>query len=565
VAIPAKPVAIASALFTFHYSLFTLLLIFSRSISGLKLQKNVILFPNIHSTNLKMKINIPILFFFAAALIQAQQVPTYKSGSNLYKKASDTLPHLSGSVSKSSNSNSTSNLSRSVFGFLPWWEYSNGDFKNLEYSLLTHIAVFSFEADSTGSLTDPPGKWPWTDFIGLARANKVKIIMTVTCFDSSSIHKLLNDSIVRGKMFEGIKSRLIADSLDGVNFDFENLIDADKRDILLNFFIDFKSFFAGFNCEVSFSSPAVTYGKWNFDSVARYCDYLFVMCYDYYGSWSYTTGPNSPLSGSITGYSYDVYRTFTVDYASIVSSNPEKLILGVPYYGNYWTTSVKDPYAPVAPFDVLKKKNNWQNVMYYRDIAPVASREELIWDSVSQTPWVRWRDTLWNQIWYDNDSSLALKFDFAVKNNLKGIGIWALGYDNGRNEFWNLIDRKFNRPVSVRGAEPSAADGYILNQNYPNPFNPATTIIYRIPNAETGNQSAAGPLQHVTLKVYDLLGREITTLVNEDKLPGNYKAIFNITGTRHPLSNGQSLPSGVYFYTLHAGSFFQSKKMMVIR
>ena len=68
------------------------------------------------------------------------------------------------------------------------------------------------------------------------------------------------------------------------------------------------------------------------------------------------------------------------------------------------------------------------------------------------------------------------------------------------------------------------------------------------------------PLQHVTLKVYDLLGREVTTLVNEEKASGNYDVTFNAE-TRH----GESLPSGIYFYKLQVGKFMQTKKMILLK
>ena len=92
-----------------------------------------------------------------------------------------------------------------------------------------------------------------------------------------------------------------------------------------------------------------------------------------------------------------------------------------------------------------------------------------------------------------------------------------------------------------------------LSQNYPNPFNPETTINYSIP-VETRHASS---LQHVILKVYDMLGREVATLVNEYKQPGNYNCELRI-------ENGE-LTSGVYFYTLRAGGYTASKKMILLK
>ncbi len=92
-----------------------------------------------------------------------------------------------------------------------------------------------------------------------------------------------------------------------------------------------------------------------------------------------------------------------------------------------------------------------------------------------------------------------------------------------------------------------------LSQNYPNPFNPETTIEYTIP-ADT---RLGKTLQKVTLKVYDVLGREVATLVDEYKSAGYYNSKLNIKNYK--------LPSGVYFYRLQAGVFSQTKKLIVVK
>ncbi|MBA4311745.1 MAG: hypothetical protein C0417_03850 [Chlorobiaceae bacterium] len=85
---------------------------------------------------------------------------------------------------------------------------------------------------------------------------------------------------------------------------------------------------------------------------------------------------------------------------------------------------------------------------------------------------------------------------------------------------------------------------FILNQNYPNPFNPSTTISYQLPTQS-----------HVTLKVFDMLGREIATLVNSVEQPGYKSANFN----------GNNLVSGVYYYRLAAGNYISTKKFILMK
>ena len=107
--------------------------------------------------------------------------------------------------------------------------------------------------------------------------------------------------------------------------------------------------------------------------------------------------------------------------------------------------------------------------------------------------------------------------------------------------------KKFARGGSVNGISPDPATmpmSYQLLQNYPNPFNPTTDIRYQI-----------SEVSHVTLKVFDLLGKKIATLVNEELKAGSYVTTFDAT----------ALSSGVYLYRLQAGSYSETKKMILLR
>jgi hypothetical protein len=96
--------------------------------------------------------------------------------------------------------------------------------------------------------------------------------------------------------------------------------------------------------------------------------------------------------------------------------------------------------------------------------------------------------------------------------------------------------------VSVENEEHPL--NYSLAQNYPNPFNPSTTISFSVPKSG-----------FVKLVVYDLLGKEVTTLLNEEKVAGKYEVNFNVN----------NLASGIYFYTINAGSFTSTKKMILMK
>ena len=97
-----------------------------------------------------------------------------------------------------------------------------------------------------------------------------------------------------------------------------------------------------------------------------------------------------------------------------------------------------------------------------------------------------------------------------------------------------------------------------LEQNYPNPFNPSTKIKFTIPNVNASEVERQSQL--VTLKVYDILGNEVATLVNEELPAGEYEVEFN----SHSVE-GRNLPSGIYFYHLKAAEFNQTIKMVLLK
>jgi subtilisin-like proprotein convertase family protein len=133
-------------------------------------------------------------------------------------------------------------------------------------------------------------------------------------------------------------------------------------------------------------------------------------------------------------------------------------------------------------------------------------------------------------------------------NNNPVNGTWVLAINDNAS-----IDQGFLRAWCIQVTYETLTGGiqtievpnyFYLNQNYPNPFNPVSTIRFGIP--KSGN---------VTLKVYDLLGREVRTLVNEKKEPGTYEVEMD----------GTNLASGIYLYKIEAGNFTAVKKMMLIK
>jgi photosystem II stability/assembly factor-like uncharacterized protein len=108
----------------------------------------------------------------------------------------------------------------------------------------------------------------------------------------------------------------------------------------------------------------------------------------------------------------------------------------------------------------------------------------------------------------------------------------------------NGVFKSISPTTSVKNDKTNIPRDFSLLQNYPNPFNPSTNITYSLPKGS-----------HVILKVYDLPGREVTTLVNEEKHAGKYNVVFN----------DSNLSSGMYFYRIQAGSFVSTKKFVLMK
>jgi photosystem II stability/assembly factor-like uncharacterized protein len=141
---------------------------------------------------------------------------------------------------------------------------------------------------------------------------------------------------------------------------------------------------------------------------------------------------------------------------------------------------------------------------------------------------------------YSNDDGSTWNFVNNLPHNRAEFSSWNIGWSGGVND---SVYKWIGLPTDVK-KNPVTVNNFSLSQNYPNPFNPSTTINFSVPSSE-----------FVTLKIYDVLGNEVATLLNEEKPAGTYQVSFNASG----------LSSGVYFYTLTSGNFMATKKLILLR
>jgi Tol biopolymer transport system component len=150
-------------------------------------------------------------------------------------------------------------------------------------------------------------------------------------------------------------------------------------------------------------------------------------------------------------------------------------------------------------------------------------------------------------------SKIYFNYEQAI-NNAPASEVWRMNLDGSQREqvisgvyaYYPEIVEAVPTSVSENSGQPR---GFVLSQNYPNPFNPTTIISYIVPHQA-----------HVTLEIYDGLGRQVTTLVNEIQSPGPRSIMWN-----GEAASGRRVASGVYYYRLNAGSFVETKKMILLK
>ncbi len=370
-----------------------------------------------------------ILYFLIFQFLFSQNVKSIHQQQLEYYNANYIMPErIDTNVVINPISQRHRNPSEEVFGYHPYWVGTA--WTSYNFDLISTLAYFSAEVTPTGGLSNLHG-WPVASLINEAHEHGTKVVLCATLFNSSDITTLLSSALFRQNLIDNLLYQVQAGNADGVNIDFESF-PASQRDNMVIFITDLTEAFHSAipGSQVTLAMPPVDWSNaWDYNALASISDGLFIMGYNYHYSGSSTTGPNSPLSG--TGYNL----SWTVnDYLNKTNNQSNKLILGVPYYGYEWQSSSSMPGANTIGVGQAK---------FYNEMEGLAQSYGKLWHSSSQTTWYNFELGGWNQGWYDDSLSLALKYDHAINNDLKGVGIWALGYDNGRSELWNLLYGKF--------------------------------------------------------------------------------------------------------------------------
>ena len=348
-----------------------------------------------------------------------------------------------------------------ILGFAQAGEVTSGDWQSdFRLADLTTIAYDSLNLNTNGTVIQDSGYQGWwsaqmSSLINAAHAAGDRVVLTIT-MNNSSIETLVGSESNRQTAITNIVEQLQSRGGDGVNIDFEGLIPAVVPS-------DFTTFVGELQYALRTLVPAQSYltvdtyassaqggTMMNISGLRPYVDAFDVMDYDVdYGQ----TLPNDPLNP----VNYTAYSDSQVVKAYLSEVPGYQVILGIPYYGYAYSTTGEGFNAPRGGDNGISAVPYYNILSDFTCTTESGSPDGLVrnWDAPSETPWAAWNspspgDTCgadhgsYRELYYDNAQSLGDKYALVNSDGLRGIGIWALGYDSGSSDLWNAITQNFS-------------------------------------------------------------------------------------------------------------------------
>lgn len=331
-----------------------------------------------------------------------------------------------------------------VFGWHPYW--MGTAYKTYNFSLLSTVAFYGAEFDpNTGDFTTTHG-WESSGLFKAAAETNCRVELTVMSMGEDDNADFLADTLAQDNLIYNLTD-LLSKRGDGICLDFEE-VPGMMRAQLVRFVTALHdslkvaakikadttvNYFEGFS--ISMVLPCFDWtNAYDVKALEPSVDRFIVTGYDYYGSFSDTTGPVAPLRSGLSWLAPNIDSSVNA-YAGKGIPHP-KILLGLPYYGVRWESrNTKVPSASVKFLDFIP----------YRRIKNELALKEINYDTASVTAYHISNDVPPVQYWFDDSETLAEKYRWVQRNKLGGVGIWALGYDNGYPDLWQTLLNNFGR------------------------------------------------------------------------------------------------------------------------
>ncbi len=350
-----------------------------------------------------------------------------------------------------------------VFGFAPYWTIDKLD--NVDFSILTTVAYFGISVDHEGNLIEDTGYSSFhsqqaAELFKKAHLHGTRVVLTLMQMENNSIVNFLDNPQAQVSAIEQAVGQVKNRGIDGINVDFEyNGNPGFQYQEKFSMFV--KNLTRRMHEVIPFSKVTVSvYAAsakdpklYNIEQLSQVSDGIFMMAYDFSTPASDTAIPTAPLYGYKEGkYWYDI-ATAVEDFLKLMPSH--KLILGLPWYGYNFAVYQPEVKSETLPYYWWAGQSVAQTYTDGKDAItpdmPGISDYKSGWDIHGQVGWKAYflaNTQTWRMVFLDDAKSLQIKYDFAKNKNLAGVGIWALGFDEGKNELWNVLRQIFGPKIA---------------------------------------------------------------------------------------------------------------------
>lgn len=333
-----------------------------------------------------------------------------------------------------------------VFGWHPYW--MGNAFRDYKFNLLSYVSWFSFHINAdTGEPQNPESldKTRIAELVKLAHEKKCKVLLTVTCHTSEETLAFLSDKAVQNHFIQYVCGFINEMKMDGADVNFEN-VPAGQTANMTEFIRNFSTALKKNRLYLTIDLPVFDFNHiYELPELGKNVDLFIITGYDYFNGKSRTNGPVSPL-GAPDG-SYSIRQS--VDNYLQTGVDRGKLLLGLPYYGAVWAGS-----------DDRDTSMQFKGHLTYRAIMGKYGAKGAVFDPVSCSKFHLVKpipdSNYYEKCWFDDDYTLGEKFGWAISQELAGVGIWALGYDNGYPEMWQMIASRYGTDTTfiIQTPEP---------------------------------------------------------------------------------------------------------------
>jgi spore germination protein YaaH len=347
-----------------------------------------------------------------------------------------------------------------------WYPYWMGDvWKSYDLNLISTISFFSYNIDpKTGNYMNPAQikQWRETDLLDSAKKHDTKVLLSLALEGEGNHLEYLNNEASWNTTIDSIAVLLKERDADGIEIEFMDIpLEMDAK--FLRFVASLKE-----NLDYRFITKQMTLSlvipaapdKFSFDleKLDESVDLFIVKGLDYHEEDG-TVAAVAPLRNETVGG--PSLETTLLTYLSR-GLNPEKSILALPLYGSQWSGT----FDPEEGYYTT----NFERKVTLSEVSRVFQSKDSVYkitptlDETTMTNYffLEFQDNTSIEGWYDDSLTLSKKMDFALVNKFKGVGLWALGYDLGKNEVWEVVAKKFTGDAVYIKDPIKELDGYPL-------------------------------------------------------------------------------------------------------